>query len=176
METIPKNNCEKIGFFRKTHGVRGELVLEFENQFEESIAGADRFFVELEGLLVPFFLEDDGFRFKTANTAIVKLMWVDTEKYARRMVGAAVYLFGDEITDEDEETIHSFLKDYWVEDKKLGRIGKIRHVDDYSGNIVLTVDYQNNEVLIPFNEDFLISTDEEQKIVLLNLPDGLTNL
>ena len=63
METIPKTDCEKVGFFRKTHGVFGELVLEFEPQFEMSIENADRLFVELEGLLVPFFVLDDGFRF-----------------------------------------------------------------------------------------------------------------
>ena len=53
METIPKSECEKIGYLKKTHGVRGELVLEFEPQFEVSIENANRFFVEIDGLLVP---------------------------------------------------------------------------------------------------------------------------
>jgi len=173
METIPKNHCEKIGFIRKTHGVHGELVLEFETRFEESAADASRFLIEQDGLLVPFFLEEEGFRFKTANTAIVKLMDVETEKYAKRLVSCPVFLFSGEIIDEDEETLHSYLLNFEVEDTQLGKIGTIRHVDDYSGNIVLTVEYQGNEVLIPFSEDLLVSIDHDQKILVMNLPDGL---
>lgn len=173
METIPKNNCEKIGFIRKTHGVNGELVLEFESRFEESVADAGRFFLELDGLLVPFFMEEEGFRFKTAVTAIVKFMDVETEKYTKRLVGCPVFMFTDEIIDEDEETLHSYLLNFEVEDTKLGKIGLIQHVDDYSGNIVLTVEYQGNEVLIPFSEDLLVSIDHNRKILVMNLPDGL---
>jgi 16S rRNA processing protein RimM len=176
METIAKENCQKIGFFRKTHGVRGELVLEFESRFEESVAEAGCFLVELEGLLVPFFPEDDGFRFKTATTAIVKFVWADSEKYARRMIGCPVYLDQNDIIDEEEDEIHSYLLGFLVEDAQLGKIGAILHVDDYSGNIVLTVEYRGNEVLIPFSEDFLVSLNEQQKTLKLNLPDGLIDL
>jgi 16S rRNA processing protein RimM len=175
METIPKNHCEKIGFIRKTHGVHGELVLEFETRFEESAADAGRFFLELDGLLVPFFPEEEGFRFKTAVTAIVKFMDVETEKYAKRLVGCPVFIFSGEIIDEDEETLHSFLLNFAVEDTQLGKIGSIRQVDDYSGNIVLTVEYQGNEILIPFSEDLLDSIDHNRKILVMNLPDGLMN-
>ena len=173
METIPKDNCEKIGFIRKTHGVNGELVLEFEPRFEESVADSGRFFIELDGLLVPFFLEEEGFRFKTASTAIVNFVDVETEKYAKRLVGSPVFLFSDEIIDEDEETLHSFLMNFEVEDSQRGKIGSIQHVDDYSGNIVLTVEYQGNEILIPFSEDLLVSIDHNRKILVMNLPDGL---
>jgi 16S rRNA processing protein RimM len=97
METIPKADCDKVGFFKKTHGVSGELVLEYEPQFEYSIENADRFFVELEGLLVPFFIVEDGFRFKTENSAILTFDGVESEKYAKRMVGSSVFLFKNEI-------------------------------------------------------------------------------
>ena len=79
----------------------------------------------------------------------------------------------DEIIDEDEETLHSYLLNFEVEDSKQGKIGLIQHVDDYSGNIVLTVEYQGNEVLIPFSEDLLVSIDHNRKILVMNLPDGL---
>ncbi len=173
METIPKDKCQKIGFFRKTHGVRGELTLEFENRFEESIENAERFFVDLDGYLVPFFIEEEGFRFKTSNTAIVKFLWVDNENYARRMIGQLVYLFNDEIVDEKEESIQSYLLNFTVSDVKLGEIGTIENVDDFSGNIVLTVNYHGEELLIPFNEDFLVSLDEQKKRLTMNLPEGL---
>lgn len=176
METIPKADCEKVGFFRKTHGVQGELVLEFEPHFEYSVEDATRYFVEIDGLLVPFFLAEDGFRFKTANTAILTFDGVESEKYAKRLVGASVYLFSEEIVPMNDEPELSRFIDYTVFDSKTGEIGRVEHIDDFSGNIVLTVIYKGEELLIPFNEDFLINIDESSKTIELSLPEGLIEM
>ncbi len=173
METIPKADCEKVGFFRKTHGVFGELVLEFEPQFEMSIENADRFFVEIEGLLVPFFVVDEGFRFKTDNSAIITLDWVDSEKYAKRLVGSSVYLFKNEIVVLPDEFTDSELINYLLIDETLGDIGIIEQIDNYSGNIVITVNYRGKELLVPFNDDFLVNLDKHKKTVTLKFPEGL---
>ena len=173
METIPKADCENIGFFRKTHGVHGDLVLEFEENYEFSVEEADRFFVELEGLLVPFFLADNGFRFKGANSAILNLDGVVTEKYAKRLVGNSVYLFETEIVDEIVETTESKLEGYLVFDQTIGEIGKISHIDNFSGNIVFTVEFKGEELLIPYNDEFLINEDEANKTITLKFPEGL---
>ena len=173
METIPKADCVKIGFFRKTHSVFGELVMEFEPKYETSIEKADRFFVELEGLLVPFFVLDDGFRFKTENSAIISFDGVETEKYAKRIVGSSVYLFKNEIVIISDEFFDSELVNYLLLDEKLGKIGIIDQVDNYSGNIVITVNYKGKELLVPFNEDLLLFLDKQKKVVKMKIPEGL---
>jgi len=173
METIPKTDCEKVGFFKKTHGVNGDLVLEFEPQFEYSIENANRFFVELEGLLVPFFVLEEGFRFKTENSAIITFDGVESEKYAKRMVGSSVYLFKNEIIEMPNEQFESQFENYLLVDEKFGEIGIIEQIDNYSGNIVITVNYRGKELLVPFNEDFIISIDEQNKVLKLRLPEGL---
>jgi 16S rRNA processing protein RimM len=176
METIPKVDCENIGFIRKTHGIRGELVLEFEPHFEYSVEEAERFFVELEGLLVPFFLKDGGLRFKTGNSAIITFDLVETENYAKRLVGNPVYLYQTEIVDEPEQSLESQFENYLLVDKTIGEIGLISHVDDYAGNIVLTVKYRGEELLIPYNDELLVAMDEMQKTIMLDLPEGLIEL
>lgn len=176
METIPKTDCLEVGFFRKTHGVHGELVLEFDPRFESSVEDANRFFVELEGLLVPFFLVEDGFRFKTNNSAILTFDDVETEKYAKRLVGQKVFLFLNQIIDNPEVVNSSQFIDFLLIDEIIGEIGIIKQIDNYSGNIVITVDYRGDELLVPFNDDFLIFVDEQNKILKLNLPEGLIEL
>ncbi|MEZ5104318.1 MAG: hypothetical protein R2757_07470 [Draconibacterium sp.] len=173
METIPKTDCEKIGFFKKTHGVFGDLVLEYVPEYEISIEEANRFFVELEGLLVPFFLKEEGFRYKTANSAIVTFDGVESEKYAKRMVGSSVYLFHEEIIREEEESTNTQFLNYLLLDEQRGEIGRIEQMDDYSGNLVLTVNYHGQELLVPFNEDFVVKIDDTAKTLKLNIPDGL---
>ena len=173
METIPKSDCQKIGFIRKTHGVHGELVLEYEPEFEESVAETQRFFLEIDGLLVPFFIAENGLRFRSAKTVLVTFDWVETEKYARRLVGSSVYLFNHEIVDEPEESLTSQFLHFRLLDEFGEKVGIISAVDDYSGNIVFTVDAESGEILIPFNEDFLLNLDENQKTIQLRLPEGL---
>jgi 16S rRNA processing protein RimM len=173
METIPKSDCQKIGFIRKTHGVHGELVLEYEPEFEESVVEAERFFLEIDGLLVPFFVAEEGLRFRSAKTALITFDWVITEKYARRLVGCSVYLFNYEIVDEPEESSTMQLLHFRLLDENGKELGKISAIDDYSGNIVFTVDGDGGEILVPFNEDFLLKLDEEQKTIQLQLPEGL---
>lgn len=173
METIPKADCIKIGFIRKLHGVHGEVVLEFEPQFDYSVEAANRFFIELEGLLVPFFVAEDGLRFQSAKSALVIFDDVDSERYARRLVGQNVYLFQEDIVDDEETGDEWPFIGFVLIDSKLGEIGPIEKVEDFSGNIVMTVNYNGEELLIPFSEDFLVSVDEDEKTVTMNLPEGL---
>ena len=172
METIPKTDCEKIGFIRKTHGIHGEVVLEFEEQFEYSVEEAKRFFIELEGLLVPFFIVEDGLRFRSGKAAIIKFEWVDTETYAKRLVGKEAYLYREEIIDMPTEN-ESLLIGFQLFDTTLGNIGEIEAVDDYAGNIVLTVQFKGDELLVPYSDEFLIDLDEAKKTITLALPEGL---
>jgi 16S rRNA processing protein RimM len=173
METIPKSECTRIGFIRKTHGVHGALVLEFENEFEESVAEADRFFLEVDGLLVPFFISEEGFRYKSAKTAIVEFDWVKSENDARRYVGCQVYLFEWEIVDVADETSVSNFLHYRLLDENAKEIGIITAVDDYSGNVVFTVATNGQELLVPFHAELIISADEDSKVITLRLPEGL---
>lgn len=173
METIPKSKCEQIGFIKKLHGVHGEVILEFEYDFEASIEQANRFFIELEGLLVPFFLNENGFRFKSAKTAILNLKWVNTEKKAKVLIEKAVFLYQKEIIPEEKENNKSELEGFILFDNQKGEIGEIIKVDDFSGNIVLSVLYKNDEIMIPFHEDLIISVQTQQKKITIKLPEGL---
>ena len=83
MESIPKTDCDKVGFFKKTHGVFGELVLEYEPQYEYSIENADRFFVELEGFLVPFFVLEDMLKCKY-------FLWIQLEKTPQCLLSSPI--------------------------------------------------------------------------------------
>ncbi len=173
METIPKKDCCKIGFIRKSRGVQGELVIEFEPAYEFSVEEARRFFLDIDGLLVPFFVKENGLRVPSAKTAYVMFDGVSTEKYARRLVGCPVYLFQNEIANAPESPgPHEFV-DYRLFDVRSGEAGIITGMEDFSGNRVMTVRSGKTEMLIPFNEALVVSVDHQQKTLTLRLPDGM---
>jgi 16S rRNA processing protein RimM len=49
-------------------------------------------------------------------------------------------------------------------------------VNDFSGNLLLSVEYQGKEALVPLNEDLIIRFDEEKKEIELRIPEGLFDL
>jgi 16S rRNA processing protein RimM len=118
-------------------------------------------------------MNENGFRFKSAKTAILNFKWVDSENYAKRLIGQNVFLLKNEIIPNEEEVGPLNLENYFLFDDKLGKLGKIEKIDDYSGNIVFTIQYKNSELLIPFHEEILVSMNHVLKQITLKIPAGL---
>ncbi len=176
METIPKTDCQKIGYLQKPHGIKGEVVLQLESDYTESLEEFPTVFLKIDGLLVPFFMADGGLRIRSADSVLVRFDWIENELDAKRITGCQVYLKNEDvIIDEDEVHLHK-LVGYTLFDETKGEIGKIERVDDYSGNLIFQVNYKNEEILIPFNQDFLVRFDEEKKEIELECPDGILDL
>ena len=85
---ISEDDVYKIGVLAKTHGVGGELGFTFTDDVFDRVE-ADYLICRMDGILVPFFLED--YRFRSNSMALVKFEGIDTEAQARRMVGVEVF-------------------------------------------------------------------------------------
>ncbi len=176
METIPKNTCTKIGLTQKPHGISGDLSIRFQEQFYETLEEVKTIFLEIDGLLVPFFITGDGLRFRTGDSAIVALEWINTEEQARKHVGLSVYVKNEDVKQNEDSFDLRALEGFLLIDQRKNTIGNIVAIHDFSGNIILGVSYQGKEIMIPFNEDFLIRIDQRSKVLALDLPDGLLTL
>jgi len=176
METIPQNNCTKIGYVQKPHGIHGELVIRFDEEYYETLEECPTLFLEIDNLLVPYFISEEGLRFKSGESVIANLKWIDSDKKAKELCGLSVFVDKNDIVEIEDEFPPHMLIGYQLVDESLGRIGEINDVHDYSGNMLLSVEYQKREVLIPLNEDLIIRLDEDLREIELRIPDGLFNL
>jgi 16S rRNA processing protein RimM len=176
METISRQDCLQIGYLQKTHGVRGEVVLQFSPEFGASLEEEPVLFVEIDGLLVPYFPEQQGIRSRSDETALLKLEWIENELQARQICGQAVYLKKDDWIEEEGTIFVHHLTGFRLIDHELGFIGVIEQVEDYSGNLVIQLTYRGREVLIPLNDDFLIRFDDEMKEIEMRCPEGIFDL
>lgn len=176
METISKSDCIKIGFTQKPHGIHGELVIRFEPEFYETLEECPSLFLEIDELLVPYFISGEELRFKSGESVIVKFEWVDSDKKAKELCGLSVYVGKADVVEQEDNFPPSALIGYQLYDNTLGRIGEITEVSDYSGNLLLSVEYNGEECLVPFNEDLLIRFDEDLREIEMDLPEGLFSL
>lgn len=161
----------KIGTLTRTHGVGGELSMNFTDNVWDR-ADADYVFLEVDGIQVPFFLE--GWRFRSDTVALLKFQDIDTADDAEEYVGADVY-FPYELTPEpgedDEYTWRQFTG-WHVVDAKAGDIGTIDHVEDSTANVIFCI----GDTLLPANEDFIEKIDAAHRTVYMDLPQGLLDL
>lgn len=86
---IREGEVFKIGQFAKPHGIKGELSLVTNIDVLED--AEDPYIVcDMDGILVPFFVED--FRYKTDTVVLVKLEDVNSEEDARMFVARRCFI------------------------------------------------------------------------------------
>ncbi|WP_455963641.1 ribosome maturation factor RimM [Bacteroides bouchesdurhonensis] len=171
---IRKEEVYKIGIFNKPHGIHGELQFTFTDDIFDR-ADCDYLVCQLDGIFVPFFIEE--YRFRSDSTALVKLEGVDTAERARMFTNVDVY-FPVEHVDEAEagELSWNFFIGFRMEDVHHGLLGEVVDVDTTTVNTLFVVEQEGEELLVPAQEEFILGIDQEKKLITVELPEGLLDL
>lgn len=171
---IKAEDVYRIGLINKPHGVHGELLFTFDDDIFDRVE-ADYIVCLMDGILVPFFFE--SYRFRSDSTALIKLEGIDSEQQARRMTNVEVFFPKEHAEElEDNELTWNYFVDFLIKDVDKGEIGKVTDVDDSTINTLFVVDHNGTELLIPAQEDFIVDLDRENRVITMNLPEGLLSL
>lgn len=166
----------KIGKIRGPHGIRGEMEMMITDDVFDQV-DTDYVFLKIDGLLVPFFLEE--YRFKNDEVVYIHFEDVKSEDDAQRFCGSDVYFPLSLVPKKraKQPLTWKYLTGFCVVDETVGRIGVVESVDDSSANILLMVQSNDGrDVLVPIHPDLITACDEKKRILTLHLPDGLLNL
>ena len=168
---IKKEEVYKIGRIGKAHGVKGEVSFSFDDDVFDRV-DADYLILEVDGILVPFFMEE--YRFRSDNTALVKFEDIDTQDRARELTNCDVYFLRSEADDEEEELTYSFLVGFNIIDDQSGRnVGTIASIDENTLNILFELE---DGTLIPASEELITDIDKDNKTITIALPEGILEL
>ncbi|MBI5539852.1 MAG: 16S rRNA processing protein RimM [Bacteroidia bacterium] len=169
-----REKCREFGIVLKTHGVKGELLIKTVFEISDSYELAESIFLEIEGLLVPFFIEE--YTVSSNQTIIVKLSFIDNKNKAVRFVDCNVFIEKNKSKAPKVEFSTSDLIGFSVLNQDGVNLGKIIDFMDIPGNFLVTVMFGNKEILIPFNEHVLIDFNKSKKQITLDVQDGLVDL
>ena len=97
---IRPSDVYKIGRIGKTHGVRGEVTMQFTDDIFDT-ADADYLVLDIDGILVPFFI--DEYRFKNDSVAIMKFTDIDTPQQAQTLTDCNVFFPRSIAADTSED-------------------------------------------------------------------------
>lgn len=167
---IKLEDVYKIGRIGKAHGVHGEVSFMFDDDVFDR-TDADYLILEMDGILVPFFMEE--YRFRSDTTALVKFEDIDTQERARELTNCDVY-FPRQLDDDDAPLTWAFLVGFTLADATSGRtVGTIAHVDDTTINILFELE---DGTLIPASEELITDIDKAKRQITVNIPEGLLEL
>ena len=164
-------NTQEIGYISKTHGLKGHVILRL-NELVNIDENIKSIFLELNGSQVPYFIEECR-----PNNAgyILKLETIDVVETSKKLIGKKAFALSDFILEE-EESLNEFIG-YTIIDSKLGNVGIISDVDEKTDNVIIKVMHPSGkEIILPFNNDFIIEIDDDLKTIEFNAPEGLIEM
>ncbi len=171
-----KEDCFYLGNVSKTYSFRGELVIYIDDRSPERFTELESVYVEINNKLVPFFIHHIRFDRKGAF-ARVKFQGVDTAEDAAVLVKKDLYL--PRTLQNDEENDEFFPEDvigFSVIDEQLGDLGAVSDFIDHPTNPILRVSGDKGEILIPFQDTFIVEIDDEESTITVDIPEGLIGL
>ncbi len=171
---IRKTDLTPIGKIIKPHGIHGEMSFSFTTDIFET----DKLpflFLEIEGIMVPFVVT--AYRLKSDTTGLINLQNITTKDIAAQYEGIAIYVHQDDLRNLEAVNIESeYFVGFRLSDKQLGDVGTIIDIDRSTANALFVVQQDEEEILIPATEDFIIAIDHKAMTILLDLPEGLLEL
>jgi len=172
---ITSYNCVLLGTLTKPFKTKGSVLVRFRDLTKDDIKERETVFLEIDGILVPFFIE--VFEEKSTDTAILKLDGIDTESRAREFSGCQVYVRKDQVKRKKsvQESLPD-LTDYRVQDLNLGYIGVAGAIVDIANNPLLKVHHEDRDFLVPFHEDIIREVNHAERVIVIEAPEGLFEL
>ncbi len=132
-------------------------------------------FTKVNGQYVPYFIESATA--PNGNKVRFKFEDINDELSAKKMAGSSIYTLEKDIAERDmQKSLWQELKNYQLVDPKLGSIGSITAINDATANIIITVESQQGEFLVPLHQDLIIEINQRNNMITIDLPEGLLNL
>jgi len=176
---MKKADCFQLGHVAKLHGYKGEVSLFFDTSHPEDYANLDAVFIDLNGHLTPFFIENIDLR--SNRFARVRLEGVQGEKEARQLLQKEIYLPLKVLPKLEGAHFYDHeVVGFDVQDKEKGMIGKLKEVIDYENNPLLRVvcseEGEEKEVLLPLNTGLVKKVDRKERTLYVDAPEGLIDM
>ena len=170
---MKKEECYFLGKITRKHGLQGNVVLKLDTDQPELYQKLQGIFIEVNGLLVPFFVEkqkwhktDKIISFKNANEALVE-----------QAVGKNVFLPLATLPElKGKQFYYHEIIGFEILDENGISCGIVKEVNDQTAQHYFILKLEGKDVIIPIIKDWILDLDRENKKIKMQLPDGLLDV
>ena len=168
-------DCYQLGYVTKPHGLNGEIQILIDADNPDQYELMESVFVQQGQNLVPFFLESISI---SKDKGIVKFEEVDDIEAAKAMKGQALYLPLDTLPElEGTEFYYHEIQGFEMFDEDGTSVGKVINVVDSGLQTLISATHgSGKEVLVPLNDELVVSLDRSAKKLVMKIPEGLMDV
>jgi 16S rRNA processing protein RimM len=168
------NDFINIGKFVSAFGLTGEILLKHALGKKTVFKEAEVIFVEqFKGSYLPYFIQSS--KAKNAEETFIKLEGINTRENALKFLQKNIWLQQPDFKKLVAKNSPLRLLNYTlIDDGKT--IGKIEAVIQQPHQLLLQINVQSKEALIPLHEETLVNIDHKKNEVHVKLPEGLLDI
>ncbi|MDR6158562.1 16S rRNA processing protein RimM [Chryseobacterium sp. SLBN-27] len=169
-----KEDCYLLGKITRRHGLAGNVILKLDTDQPELYNKLESIFVEINGLLVPFFIAKTSW---SKNDALNILFKNSTEALVDQSLGKNVYLPLSTLPKlSGKQFYYHEIIGYNILDENDNDCGVIRSVNDQTAQTYFITNLDGKEVVIPVIKDWIIEVNREERYIKMQLPEGLIDV
>lgn len=167
--TMNKTSCIELGVIQRKQGLQGAVVARLYQEVPR-LDTLKSLFVQINHTLVPYGIEQFSLQH---DRVIIKLQGIDDATAAHDLKGCTIFV-PQELLPElfDSPAQFTQLIGYQVVDVKEGQLGMLQDIYQPAQQYLLAVDYDGQELLIPYHEDIVTDVDHSRQSIEVQLPKG----
>lgn len=162
----------KLGKLVAAHGLKGEIVLQHELGKKTDLKKLEALFVEIKkDSFVPYFINKA--KGTSEKESLLLLEEIDTREKAQKLVGKTCWLPEEQFKQYADRQAPATLLGYQIAEENKEPLGLVLEVIEQPQQLLCRLQIQGKEVLIPLNEDTLVTIDHATRTITVRLPEGL---
>lgn len=169
-----KEDCYFLGKITRRHGLSGNVILKLDTDQPEHYNKLESIFVEINGLLVPFFIEKSSWSKSDALNISFKN---SSEALVDQSLGKSVYLPLATLPKlSGKQFYYHEVIGFNIFDENNNDCGVIRSVNDQTVQNYFILGLDGKEIVIPIIKDWVLEVNREERFIKMQLPEGLLDV
>ncbi|KMQ65630.1 ribosome maturation factor RimM [Chryseobacterium angstadtii] len=169
-----KEDCYLLGKITRRHGLAGNVILKLDTDQPELYNKLESIFVEINGLLVPFFIAKSSW---SKNDALNLAFKNSSEALVDQSLGKSVYLPLATLPKlSGKQFYYHEIIGFDILDENDNECGVIRSVNDQTAQNYFVTNLDGKEVVIPIIKDWILEVNREKRFIKMQLPEGLIDV
>ena len=166
-----------VGEIIKPHSYLGSVKVAFLFKGLDKVIRAKKFiFIEFMEKPVPYLVE--SIQWLDDTSALLKLADIDSDLEADKLRSRNIILSGKDVPASLRKRMIpvSTYEGFSIQDEEGNNLGIVEEVLDEGVQALLQVSYEGSSYMIPVHEDIILDVLLEEKILIVDLPEGLMEL
>ena len=169
-----KEDCYFLGNITRRHGLSGNVILKLDTDQPEFYNKLESVFIEINGLLVPFFIEKKTWSKSDALNVVFKNA---TESMVDQLLGKSVYLPLSTLPPlSGNKFYYHEVVGFTIIDSQENYAGVIESINDQTAQHYFITNLSGKQIIVPMIKDWILEVNRDTSTIRMELPEGLLDV